>query len=395
MTSLTILLNIDTPDHHHFPIVISTGEFSGEIHATPLVKALMNRLPSLQFSGMGSTMLAGQGVRVVCDYRAISVTGLTEVVKKIGPIFSSLQRMKEEIAQTKPLLLILVDFPGFNLRLARFARRQGIPVVYFIPPQIWAWREKRVRHIASTVDRVISILPFEEPFYRKHGVDSVYVGHPFAATVRPTMERERFFETVSIPPSGTTVTLMPGSRRNEVMRHMPVLMEIVDILSRIRSDISFVIPLADTIGQEVIDQFIRSRPNVKTARSIAHDALAYSNAAVVTSGSATLEAAILGVPTAVIYRISKLSFALAKCLVTVSYVSLPNLIAGTEVFPEYIQTINPQIIAEKVNDMIKDGRTAIEKEITLIRASLGGYDSYERAAQVVVDMLEQKYGTLS
>jgi lipid-A-disaccharide synthase len=303
--------------------------------------------------------------------------------------------VKKHIRETRPALVILVDFPGFNLRIARFSKKLGIPVIYFIAPQIWAWRKKRIKTIERCVDRVICILPFEKALYDKHGIDSVYVGHPFVNTVQPSLSKEEFLRQIGQDGANPIVTIMPGSRENEITKHMPVLLKTIAIMKKSIPGMAVVLPLAENIEENIFEPFNDPLGNTVMIKKHAYDALAYCDIAIVASGSVTLEAAILKAPTIVIYRISSLSYFIAKMLVKIQFISLPNIIAGKEVFPEFVQDIDPEKIAEKALYMVHKGKQAIQEDIDGIIEKLGHHNSYESARDAVIGFLEKRYGTLS
>ena len=276
--------------------------------------------------------------------------------------------------------------------MARFAKKLGVPVVYFIPPQIWAWRESRVHAVRRFVDKVICILPFEKPLYEKHGVSAAYVGHPFMNTVKPIHTKPAFHQMLGLSNEEPVITLMPGSRDNEIAKHMPTLLRIADILAKRFVGLKVLVPLADTIDPSLVEKHIAGRANVLPLRGLSHDALAHTHLAIVASGSATLEAAILGTPTIVIYEVSTLSYILARMLVKVKHISLPNIIAGREVFPEFIQHFNAEDVAEKAVYMLNKGRDGLKKDIDEIRMKLGAFDSYRLASEEIILFLEQRYG---
>jgi lipid-A-disaccharide synthase len=373
--------------------LIVTGELSGETHALNLVSALNSILP-LQWSAIGSERLKAVGIDILYDYRAISVTGLSEVLPKMGQIWKAYRRLKRYLLETLPSLLILVDFPGFNLRLASMAKKLGIPTIYFIPPQVWAWKATRLNRIKRDVDLVISILPFEKELYDRYGVPSVYVGHPFMATVRPTKPRDSLLEESGLQQRWPIITIMPGSRENEIARHMPILLQVISRLRHKLEKIAVLLPVAENIDRRFVVPFTRDNPEIHLLRGASHDALASSDLAVVASGSATLEAAILDCPTIVIYKVSTLSFLLAKHLVKVGYISLPNLIAGHEVFPEYIQDLRAESIAERALDMLNNETTNMKNDMAEVRKKLGTFDSYGLARDAVIQFLEKTYGPL-
>jgi len=387
---------LQTVNFHNYSalkIIVLTGELSGEIHAYNLVKALSNSL-RIEFSGMGSKMLQEAGTRIIYDYRNISVTGISEILGKLSYIREALNITKQHIVREKPSLLILVDFPGFNLKIAKFAKKHGVPVVYFIPPQVWAWRRSRIHKIHDRVDKVLCVLPFEKKLYEEYGIDATYVGHPFLNTVKPVFSKTEFYQNVGVEPEGPVITILPGSRENEVDKHMPILLSIITKLSQQVHNPTILLPLAENIDHHLVEKHFKGFHKIKVLKGWSYDAMAYSDIAIAASGSVTLEAAILGTPTIVIYKISPLSFFLAKMLVDVQYISLPNIIANKEVFPEFIQQLNPEKIAEKALYMLKNGRENIKDDIKTIRDKLGEFDSYQRAKDEILHIIERNYGSL-
>ena len=365
------------------------------MHAARLVESFKSDFPA-RFSAVGSNRLAQAGAFIIEDYRNISVMGISEVFSKLGHIRQAFKKVKKYLREARPSLVVLVDFPGFNLRIAAFAKKLGIPVIYFIPPQIWAWRQGRVEKIKAYVDKVISILPFEQKFYESHGVDVAYVGHPFVNTVKPKYGKEEFFRQLDmeIDDDRPIVTIMPGSRGNEVAKHLPLMLKAVDIIEKAIPDVIVLLPLAESIDPAVLGPFQDRLHNVRVLHDSAYDALSYCHTAIVSSGSVTLEAAILRTPTIVIYEISHLSYLIAKMVVNVKYISLPNLIAQKEVFPEFIQNLDPEKIAQKAVYMVQNGKKEIEKDLNTVVEILGKYDSYELAADIIEGFLERKNGPI-
>ncbi len=344
---------------------------------------------------MGSTKLHETGMNVVYDYRKISLTGISEILGKIKDIREADKIIKQHIVKEKPSLVILVDFPGFNLRIARFAKKRGIPVVYFIAPQVWAWRKSRIHKIRKRTDKVLCILPFEEKLYKEYGVDATYVGHPFINTVKPVYSRNEFFDRIGIERKGPVITILPGSRENEVEKHVPILLSILEKLKQHTDIPSVLLPLAENINAQRVESLLEAyRPMIKPLKGLSYDALAYSDLAIAASGSVTLEAAILGTPTIVIYKVSRLSYLLARLLVNIEFISLPNIIAGKEIFPEFIQQLNPEKIAEKALYMLNNGREHIKHDLDVVKEKLGVFDSYRYASDEIVKLMEKIYGTL-
>jgi lipid-A-disaccharide synthase len=371
-------------------VVIVTGELSGEIHAAHLVAALKESA-NIEFSGIGSRRLADAGVSLVHDYRDISLTGLSEVFSKAGPIWKAYAALKRHLREGAPDLVILVDFPGFNLRVARQAKHLAIPTVYFIPPQIWAWRKGRIRQIKLWIDLVLCILPFEEALYRTHGVPVRYIGHPFVRTVKPRHGKDEFFSMFAIRGDRPVITMMPGSRPDEVRRHMPVLMEVLDHVRARLGRFAVLLPVAETMDEAAFAPFIKKRGAIIPVAGLPYDCLAYSDAALIASGSAALEAAILGVPSVVLYRMSTLSYLIARMVVDVRHISLPNILAGHEVFPEFIQSLDAEKIASTLVSMVNNDKAPVHKELEHVRKELAvpNRDPYNIAAAEILRLLER------
>jgi lipid-A-disaccharide synthase len=274
------------------------------------------------------------------------------------------------------------------------ARRLGIPVIYFIPPQVWAWRKGRILRIKRDVALVICMLPFEKSLYEEHAVPCVYVGHPFMQTVRPVQTRKAFLSSLGLEQRQPVITIMPGSRENEITKHMPVMLAVIDLLRRYLKNMAVLLPVAESIDRYFIETFVKDDPQIQVLQGASHEALASSDIALVASGSATLEAAILDCPTIVMYKVSALSYAAARLLVKVDYISLPNIIAGKEVFPEYIQALKPETIAERVLHVLHNETTRMKQDMEVVRKKLGTFDSYILARDAVTQFLEQTYGPL-
>lgn len=380
--------------HFNKKIVVVTGELSGEIHAYYVIKKLSESL-NVEFSGMGSKKLEEAGVQIIYDYRNISLTGINEIFLKLRHIWTAFHKIKSLIKTLKPSLIILVDFPGFNMMVAKIAKKYDLPVIYFIPPQIWAWRRQRIKKIKAFIDKVICILPFEKALYDEYNIDATYVGHPFIGTVKPTLTKEGFFEKINLKTNIPVLTIMPGSRDNEIEKHMPILIKTIEKIALHFKELVILLPLAENIDQKTVERFNTGNIHIAYLNGLSYDALSYCDIAIVASGSATLEAAILGAPTIVIYEISHFSYIIAKYLVKSKFISLPNIIAGKEVFPEFIQDLNPEKIAEKALLMLNYGREGIRKDLDDIMAKFDNMDSYELTKNTILEFLKKTYGTIS
>lgn len=320
------------------PIMVVAGEASGDLHAGGLVAELRRRHPGWHFFGCGGPRLGAAGAELLVQAREVTVVGLVEVLAHLPRIYRLHRRLRRAMRQRRPAAVILVDFPDFNLPLARAAARQGIPVIYFISPQVWAWRERRVEIIRRTVRRMICIFPFEPAFYARHDIHVEYVGHPLVEAARPRRTREAFFAQYGFRPQVPLIALLPGSRRREIQHNLPPMLAAAAQL-RQATGAQFVLPAAETVGVEWLEGTISPayRPLVRVVGGEAYDALAHAQLAIVASGTATVEAALLRTPMVVVYRLSKYSYWLGRRWVRTPYFAMVNLIAGREVVPELIQ----------------------------------------------------------
>ena len=381
-------------------IMIVAGEASGDLHGGYLVQAMHHIDPSLSFYGMGGNGMRKAGVELLADAADMAVVGLTEVVFKLGMILRVMRRLKVSLLKEKPDLVILIDYPDFNLSLARAARKRGIKVLYYISPQVWAWRKGRIKTIRGTVDRMAVILPFEEKFYRDAGMDVTFVGHPLLDEVRKKYPRSEALKRFGLRDEAITVGILPGSRRSEVSRLLPEMLRACRIMMEQFSPLQFVLPLAGTLDPDFVQHILRQFPvKVNVIRDEIYDVIAVSDVAIVASGTATLETALLETPMVVVYKISGVSYEIGRRFIHIDHISLPNIIAGRTVIPELIQAeANPERIAAEVRDLLTRRGRAREMRASLaeIRGKLGTPGASERTAQIACDMLmESKRCTFS
>ncbi len=372
-------------------VMIVAGEASGDLHGGNLVRAMHQINPDLSFYGMGGKKMQAAGVELLADAADMAVVGLTEVVFKLGMILRVMRRLTNTLTKTPPALLILIDYPDFNLPLARAARKRGIKVLYYISPQVWAWRKDRIDIIRNTVDRMAVILPFEEEFYRKAGVDVTFVGHRLLDEVTRKYPRAAAQKRFGLQEEAVTIAILPGSRKSEVARLLPEMLGACRILIEKISPIQFVLPLAGTLAPDFVRDILRQFPvRVNVIPDEMYDIVAVADAAMVASGTATLETALLETPMVVVYKVSGLSYAIGRRFIQVDHISLVNLIAGRAVVPELIQNdANPERIAAEMRELITRHGRAREMKLALsgIRGKLGTPGASQRTAQIACDML--------
>lgn len=378
-------------------IMIVTGEASGDLHGANLVKAMLGIDPTLSFCGMGGEELEKVGVELLFDAKKVSVVGLFEVFSHLKDIREGLRTLKGSLESDPPSLLIIIDLPDFNLILAKKAKQLGIPVFYYICPQVWAWRSGRVRTIAERVDRAGVILPFEQEFMQQRGVDAIYVGHPLLDTVARSYSREEFFTKQNLDQQSVIIGIVPGSRKKEIKELLPIFLESGRLLQeKIRQPLTFLLPLASTIShQDLLDNGVeqfQKELDIRVTTEDRYDVMGSCDAVIAASGTVTLELAILGVPTVVAYRVSPLTYRIARILIKLKHFSLVNLIAEKEVIPELLQhEVTPETIAEKIHDLCTDMsvREVMKLGLLEVQNRLGEQGASLKAARVAIEMLQK------
>ena len=372
---------------------VSAGEASGEIYGAQLMTALRKFTGGqAQFFGLGGEAMRSQGFDTVVDSKEIAVVGIVEILAHLPRIYGAFRKLVREIDRRKPRVGILIDSPAFNLRVARQLHKRNIPVIYFVAPQFWAWRTERVRFIRKYFDKVLVIFPFEEKFYREHGVDAQYVGHPLADLPVANVSRNDFARQYSLDSDKTWIGLLPGSRKQEIERNLPEMIRAARLLG---AEYQFILPVASTLEPKWIQARISSSDkNIRLVKN-ARTALSLARVSVVASGTATVEAALAGNPFVVVYRVSPLSWRLGRRLVHVNNFAMPNLIAGKTIVPELIQQdFTAEKVAHLVHQLIPEGapRNHMTAELAAIRQTLSGPQdgetASERAARVILKLLD-------
>ncbi len=374
-------------------ILLVAGEASGDLHGSHLVEAIQSVDPEIQFFGVGGEGLKRAGMELLYPSQSLSVVGITEVLFKLRAILKALQGLKKSIDRQGPDLVILIDFPDFNLRLAKIAHRRGIPILYYISPQVWAWRPKRIKLIARLVKKMIVLFPFEIPLYEAAGVDVEWVGHPLLDIVKPTLSKEKALQQFGLDPNRRTVGLLPGSRIHEIERLLPALLASARLLQEEIPDLQFVIPLAPGLPKTLLSPWIKNTPvPVKVVEGFTYDVMNLSELLIAASGTVTLEGAILGKPMIIIYKVSLLSSWVARALIRLDHIGLVNLVAEKEIVPELLQRdVNPQRISDEALRILRDpilSRRMIES-MREVRQKLGEPGAAQRAAHVALSLLKE------
>ena len=369
--------------------IIVAGEASGDMHAAHLVRALKERCPRAVFSGLGGPKMAEEGVGLLTDMTRLAVVGFVEVLKHYLEIRKIFHALLAHVQETRPDAVILVDYPGFNLRLAPEIKKLGVRVIYYISPQVWAWKEKRVETIRAYTDRMLVLFPFEKGFYARHNIDVALVGHPLVDTVRVDKEPRDYLRAHGIPEGDIVIGLLPGSRLNEIAQLLPVMLEAGHrIKAKTLSPVKFLLFKAPTISRALLDQYISQQDlPVRIMETGVYDGIQACNLCLVASGTATLETAILNTPMVVIYKTSFLTWLLAKLFVKIPCIGLVNVVAGRKIVPECIQQeATAQTVGLEAMKILSNAerRIQIKKELSRVKELLGEPGASVRAAEEVL-----------
>jgi lipid-A-disaccharide synthase len=374
---------------------LSCGEASGDLYAGALTRELLTLDPALTISGLGGPKFAAAGGRLVDDYRELSVTGLTEWIPKLPRLLTARRRLVAAAEAARPDVLVLVDFSGFNFRLAPAIRKLGVPVVYYISPQIWASRPGRLATMRAIADRVLVIFPFEAPIYEKGGVPVEFVGHPLIDLAKPSAARDPFLRGLKLSPSSPTVAILPGSRPNEVSRILPDLAAAARLILRAVPAAQFIVARAPHLDDrlfETVRQASFDGP-LSVVDGDADTVLAAADVALTASGTATVQAALHDTPMVIVYRMAPLSYQLARRVVTLGTIGMVNLIAGETIAPEFVQdAFTPEAVAREAISILTDRDRAarIHAGLDGVRARLGGPGASRRAAEAILRLIRER-----
>lgn len=370
--------------------MFSAGEASGDTHGASVAKALREIYPSVEMFGMGGNLMDEAGVRIVYDIKNLGVIGLVEIVKSLPKFFKLRTYLKRIMMKERPDVLVCIDYPGFNMKLAEVAHQLGIPVLYYIAPTIWAWHSSRGKTIKKYVTKVASIFPFEAEAYSKYNCDVEFVGHPLVDIVHPTMTVDESMTYFNARAEAKRVLLMPGSRKQEVLSLLDVMLESGEKLLQSHEDVQFFLPRAHTIDRSELETFIKERRvSVTITEDHTYDLMQICDVCLAASGTATLETAMMELPTILLYKVSPITYGIGKMVVNLSHVGLPNIIAGKEVIPELLQSdVSADNIVEHMLPLLDDLKENehMRQELRTVRDKLGEPGAVKRVAELIYSL---------
>lgn len=373
-------------------ILIVSGETSGDQHGAALVEQVHRITPDVEFLGMGGEKMRQAGVDVRVDAGPLAVVGAIEVLRHIIPIYKAWHTLRHIIKRESPDLVVLIDYPTFNLNIAKLAKKTGIKVLYYISPQIWAWHKNRVQIIKERVDKMLVVFPFEESLYREKNVPVEYVGHPLAEKVHPDKEPHIMRHEWHIDSNARVIGLLPGSRKGEIHRLLPTMLAAAALLKKRYPDLVFILPLANSLSIADVSPYLAAGSvSVQIISGQFYNAMQLCVAAIVASGTATLETALLRVPMVIIYKMAAFTYYLAKRVVQIPHVGLCNIVAGEGVVKELIQeAASPEEISAEISRILEDVnyREEIQKKLLAVKKKLGQGGGVEKAARLLLELLE-------
>jgi lipid-A-disaccharide synthase len=374
-------------------ILLITGETSGDLHGGKLIQALLKKDPELKIYAIGGNAIRSAGGELIFDIQSLGVVGLFEVITHLHVIRKAFHAVLETMKTKSIHQVVLVDYPDFNLRIAKEAKRSGIPVTYYISPQIWAWRGGRIHLIRRLIDQMLVILPFEEKIYREANIPVEFVGHPLLEEIQPSYPKESLIQKFCLNPSLPIFGICPGSRKSELNRLLPTMLEASRIIKREVPSAQFILPIAPTFSMKEIEQRLgESFSHIKAIQGEASEVMAVCDILMVASGTATLQAAIIGVPMAIVYKVAPLTYWIGKRLLKIKMIGLVNIIAGENFIPELIQEdASPEKIAGTILDLFKspDRIRDMKHKLGLIRSKLTDRKASDRAADAILRLLSQ------
>lgn len=374
-------------------IIIIAGEASGDLHAAHLIKHLKSISSDVEIGGLGGRLMKQAGAEIYYDLTDIAVIGFFEILKNLSKFRSAFNLLLRKIDQVKPDVVILIDYPGFNLKLAKEIKKRKIPIIYYISPQIWAWGKKRISVIKELVDKMVVIFKFEEELYKKENVDVYFTGHPLVEVAKPTTPKETTIKNYNLDPSKLTIILLPGSRENEIRKILPIMLDTVSILREKIKNSQFIIIQTPSVNNSIYQEIINEKKlPVRLLSNNVYNLLEISEFALICSGTATLEAAILQVPMVIIYKVTFLSWLFVKELIKIPYIGLVNIVANKKIVPEFLQyNTQPKKISQYIIEILssKNKIKDIKGELLKVKDSLGDSGATKKAAKYILNFLNE------
>jgi len=367
-------------------VMMIAGEVSGDVHGAGVVRELKRRQPSIDIYGIGGEKMKNEGMTLTYHVSELSFMGFMEVLKHLPLIRSVEQTLEQLLVLKRPDVVVLIDYPGFNLRFARKAKKYGVKVIYYISPQVWAWKKGRVKKMQGVVDTMLVVFPFEVEIYKKEGIDVRFVGHPLLEELNVEFSRDQFCKRFSVDPSKKILALIPGSRRQEVQNLFSVMARSAAVLQA-DDDCAIVVGIAPNLHEKMFMTFLPPNISLHFVENATHEAMKYAELAIVTSGTATLETACFETPMIVVYRTSWLTYLIARALVRVKNIGLVNIVAGKTIVPELIQqNVTVQKIVELASSLLNDGprRAAMKKDLSAVKGLLGSKGASANVADAIL-----------
>jgi lipid-A-disaccharide synthase len=374
-------------------VLVSAGEASSELYGAQIIEAMRRRVPGSEFFGVGGERMQKAGCDLVVDARVhLSVVGISEIVSKLPSIYAQFRKLIEEVDRRKPEVAVIIDSPAFNFRVARELHKRGIPVVYYVTPQLWAWRQYRVERVRKWVTKALPIFPFEEKFFREHGVDAEYVGHPLADIPPPSISREQFADEFKLDKAKSWIAILPGSRRKEVKMNLPAML---DAAAELGDTYEYLLPVASTIHPGWLASRLRTSPQRIHMVTDSFATMMHSRASIVASGTATVEAALAGTPFVVVYRVSPITWNLGRRLLKVPFVAMPNLIAEKAIVPELLQQdFTSKKVVASLRPLLEEGSARakmlsdLEAVQQKLKQQMGAGTAADRAADAIMKVMK-------
>ncbi len=382
-------------------IMMVAGEVSGDVHGARLVSEISKKDKTVRFIGVGGEHMRQEGVHLYHDISELAVLGLVEVLINYPRIRSVFYDVLNVIRERKPDAVVLIDYPGFNIRLAKQIKKLGIPVIYYISPQVWAWATFRKNKIAKRVDKMLVFFEFEKDFYADTGLDVEFVGHPLVDHFNITVTKEDFYRANKLSLNKKKIAILSGSRKNEILKILPVMIKSAYKVGTLRDDVEFILPIGSSLSQQIRDLIssllreykVYDNDNIKVIDGQVHETMAYSDLALVASGTATLETACFETPMIIVYKVNFITALLARMLIKIPYIGLVNVVAGDKIVPEFLQNdAKPDKIAETAVKYISDDNYLAQKKLVLrnVHKKLGQPGAVVRVAQIVLDFLKRR-----